>query len=1449
VAERHPNDPDHLAADIARHVDAVCRRFEAAWKQGPRPRIEDQLDAVAAPGRPALLAELIALERELRSAGGEHPHPAEYRARFPDHLREVAAAFDEPDATGFTPAGAGKVLETLAHSLGSVPRVLLPDTDPDDRGAAVIKPASGEMPSPNERGERYQLFGEIARGGMGAVLKGRDADLGRDLAVKVLLEQHAGKPDLARRFIEEAQIGGQLQHPGIVPVYELGTFGDRRPYFTMKLVKGRTLAALLGGRADPRDELPRFLGIFEQVAQTVAYAHARGVIHRDLKPSNVMVGGFGEVQVMDWGLAKVLREEGAADEPPGESPTVEVSVIRTVRSGSADDESQTGSVLGTPAYMAPEQAGGDVALVDRRADVFGLGSILCEILTGQPAYTGRSNHEVFRLALRGDTADAGARLEGCGADADLVVLAKECLAPEPADRPQDAGAVAGRITAYLAGVQEKLRAAERERAVAEARAEEERRRRRLQVGLAAAVLALTTVGGLRTAYYLQQKQARAELVARTLGEATTLRDLAVAHADDPARWQTALAAIRRVEDAVVSGGASGAETRGQLAALRDEVEAGRNAAERDRRLLDRLADIRSAKGHDFDGTVTDADYADAFQDAGIDVTALPPAEAGKRIKARPQATALALAAAIDDWAGVRRRWRDDLAGAKRLSEAASVSDPDPWREKLRVALDLTDRSARLTALQAAARSAPFDALSPVTLYLLAKGLENSGDAAAAETVFRAAQQRHPGDLWINDGLASVCEKRNRLDDAIRFYTAARAIRPQSAQGLAQLLGKMGELDEAIAVYQDVARLTDGGCLVNLGTLLRERGRKDEAEAFLEAGVAAGRELVRLRPGSFMAHFKLGYALKAQGKIDLAIAEYREAIRLKPDNFGPHNNLGVTLCDEKHDYAGAIAEFRATIRLKPDSDTAHRNLGLALFAQGKPDQAIGEFREAIRINPDLPETHYNLGNALKAQGKLDEAIAEYRAAIRLDPNQAGYHNNLGAMLCDGKHDYDGAIAEFRAAIRIGSDQPSFHRNLGFALKGQGKLDEAIAEYREAIRLDPADTSAHSSLGLALSAQGKHDEAIREFVAAIRARPGDARALGTLVTDLIAQNAPGDAEAVCREAIRVNPEDAVAHGNLGWALLERRQWEESVAASREALRLDPNLPWAHNNLGNALQAQGKLADAIAEYHAAIRLKPDYANPHNNLGNALKAQGKLDEAIAEYRAAIQFDPRYTTAHQNLGIALRKQGKLEDALAALRRAGALAAPGSSRARDVSSLIRQTQQMIAVAGRLPAVLKREDRPRDAAEVSAFRLLCLDQDRYAAAARLLGEVLAADPNLGDDRRNGHRYNAACYAALAGCGKSKDDPPLDEPARAALRQQSLGWLKAERDAWARQLEAGAPPDRAVVIKNLKHWQQDADLAGVRGDDALAKLPDEEQKAWRDMWSDVEGLLKKAEGDRP
>ncbi|XZE53581.1 WD40 repeat domain-containing serine/threonine protein kinase [Planctomycetaceae bacterium SH139] len=373
------------------------------------------------------------------------------------------------------------VLKMLGNTMAEVPHVSL--REPTTKGAEPIsRPSSPEMPD-KDSNNRYQLQGEIARGGMGAILKGRDTDLGRDLAIKVLLDSHKDNPEVIQRFVEEAQIGGQLQHPGIAPIYELGQFADKRPFFAMKLVKGQTFSKLLKERDDPADDRGRFIGIFEQVCQTMAYAHSRGVIHRDLKPANIMVGAFGEVQVMDWGLAKVLPAGGIEDEKQAHNKHKDVSIIQTIRSGVGSDppgvigsfgsQTQMGSVMGTPAYMPPEQALGEIDQMDERADVFGLGAILCEILTGKPPYVADDGTRVFRMASRGKLDECFERLDACGADEDLIALTKHCLELEPADRPRDAEAAAQRVTGYLESVESKLRESEVERAAEAARADAE----------------------------------------------------------------------------------------------------------------------------------------------------------------------------------------------------------------------------------------------------------------------------------------------------------------------------------------------------------------------------------------------------------------------------------------------------------------------------------------------------------------------------------------------------------------------------------------------------------------------------------------------------------------------------------------------------------------------------------------------------------------------------------------------------------------------------------------------------------------------------------------------------------------------------------------------------------------------------------------------------------------
>ncbi|MEM6468590.1 MAG: protein kinase [Planctomycetota bacterium] len=374
---------------------------------------------------------------------------------------------------------------------------------------------------PSDASGRYRLDREIARGGMGCIAFGRDNDLQRDIAIKFLQDEHCEDEELVRRFVNEARIGGMLQHPGIVPVYELGTMTDERPFFSMKLVEGQTLAERLSRRRDFECDLPGFLGVFQQICQTMAYAHNRGVIHRDLKPSNIMIGPFGEVQVMDWGLAKVLSNSECETRKPS-TDRRNPNVYHSDRDFDSTTDTkhlcnvvgtQFGCVIGTPAYMPPEQANGRIDDLDQRSDVFGLGAILCEILTGSPPYRHQEPSQVYRMAATASLVDCQIRLDDCNADPFLVQIAKDCLEVRSQQRPADAGQVAHRVTEHLQSAQQRAHRAELKRHAAQAKLIEQTRRRRVQLRSAAAVLLVSTLAlfGFWRAFEKDRKLRRKEV--------------------------------------------------------------------------------------------------------------------------------------------------------------------------------------------------------------------------------------------------------------------------------------------------------------------------------------------------------------------------------------------------------------------------------------------------------------------------------------------------------------------------------------------------------------------------------------------------------------------------------------------------------------------------------------------------------------------------------------------------------------------------------------------------------------------------------------------------------------------------------------------------------------------------------------------------------------------------
>lgn len=363
--------------------------------------------------------------------------------------------------------------------------------------------------------ERYRIGEKIASGGMGVVHRATDLLFKREVAVKLLHPKLRDQPQALEAFRYEAEITARLQHPGIPPIHDLGRFEDGLPLLAMKLIQGKTLHDLLAARSSPQEDLPRWLQVFEQIAQAVGYAHSQGILHRDLKPPNVMVGQFGEVQVMDWGLAKVVGTPERDDlVDAGDTP------------GPGDIErhfvSEAGNVKGTLRYMAPEQARGEIDTLDARSDVFGLGAILCQILTGEPPYSGQTPKDILAVAMAGDLGEASDRIKASGADPEITHLALRCLSPHADGRPANGSEVAVAVAAHRSSVEQRLRQAETARALSAQQLVEQTRRRKLWYGIAAALLLLVAASSSLAMVYARSNT----IIADREAKATAAAELA-----------------------------------------------------------------------------------------------------------------------------------------------------------------------------------------------------------------------------------------------------------------------------------------------------------------------------------------------------------------------------------------------------------------------------------------------------------------------------------------------------------------------------------------------------------------------------------------------------------------------------------------------------------------------------------------------------------------------------------------------------------------------------------------------------------------------------------------------------------------------------------------------------------------------------------------------------------
>jgi tetratricopeptide (TPR) repeat protein/serine/threonine protein kinase len=1348
----------------------------------------------------------------------------------------------------------------------------------------------------------YKLIEPIGEGGMGTVWMAQQTEPVKRLVAVKLIKAGMDSRQVIARFEAERQALALMDHPNIARVLDGGETpavyagGSPRPYFVMDLVKGVPITKY----CDEHHLTPRQrLELFIPVCQAIQHAHQKGIIHRDLKPSNVLVAlydGKPVPKVIDFGVAK------AAGQPLTEQTLV----------------TGFGALVGTLEYMSPEQAEVNQRDIDTRSDIYSLGVLLYELLTGSPPFTRKELEragmlEMLRVIREQEPTKPSAKLsttEGLPTLAanrgtepakltklvrgELDWIVMKCLEKDRNRRYQTAKDFAADVQRYLHD--EPVQACPPSawylfRKFA--------RRNRTALAVAGLILFLIAVLGGGGGWVVRDRAAREQQAAKEQHDRerrlTTQVELIldeVERLEREQKWPEARAAAERAETALAGGEADDAIRR-RVAAVRRELAfvTRLDRIRQDRATLAEVTFNAVGEAPPSAGSQTASsgmstmkvnkaraarDYALAFREYyGVNVEALAADEAVGRLRGNP-ALAAPVAAALDDWAACGWDLGEDASRWGRLVAVARGLDPDPLRDRLRAAWGRPVTPESQAELLELVKLIDVKAQRPATILALAQTLNRAQRADAARRIFQEGQYANPADFWLNFALGHQLGAQEDHAGALRYYTAAVALRPDSTVahiGLGIALHEQGKLDEAVAEYRQAIALAPKDPLAHyLGAVLRDQGKLDEA-------VVAYRQAIALDPKFARAHIGLGRVLCKQKKLDEAVVEFHQAIAIDPKFAGAHIGLGNALRDQKK-LDEAVVAYRQAIEIDPNDAVAHCNLGNVLRDQKKLDEAVVAYRQAIAIAPKFARAHGNLGNALRDQGKLDEAVAECRQAIALDPKLAQAHYSLGLALYEQKK-VDEAVAEWRQAIALDPKYAEPHYDLGNALCAQKKLDEAVAEYRQAIALDPKLALAHIGLGLALHDQGKLDEAVAEFRWAVALDPQSAVAHNNLGTALREQKKLDEAIAELRKAIEIDPKSAAAHNNLGLALHDQGKLDEAVAECRQAIALDPKFAFAHNNLGNALRDQGKLDEAIAEYRQAIALDPKLAPAHCNLGNALRDQKKLDEAVVAYRQAIEIDPKDAGAHYILGNALRDQGKLDGAVVAYRQAialkpefaeahcnlgGALLRKGAfrqaleelRRGHELGSKnpgwrypsaqwVRHCERLVELDGKLPGFLDGKATPASAAERIELARLCWLKHLNGAATRFYKEAFVADPKLADDLGAAHRYNAACATALAGCGHGEDAVQLEEKEKARLRGQALDWLRADLAAMGRLLDKGADQARSTarVGDVLKHWQVDPDLAGVREADALAQLPDAERQPWQKLWQDVADILKRAQ----
>ncbi|MFH1227619.1 MAG: tetratricopeptide repeat protein [Planctomycetota bacterium] len=853
---------------------------------------------------------------------------------------------------------------------------------------------------------KYSIERKLGQGGMGAVYLALDPALNRRVALKVITSNDA---ELLERFQREASAVAKLKHPNIVQVYEAGVI-NKQHYFTMDFIEGAGLDKLIASKQKPNAQ--NIARIIYQVASALHYAHSQKIIHRDIKPANILVDNQGKAYIADFGLVKQLT-------------------------GLDRSLTMTGTTVGTPDYMPPEQAMGRKDEIDPRSDIFSLGATLYHCITGRVPFIGKEIYEVLSKVINDEPPAPSTIMRMIPKDLETICL--KCLNKDKAKRYQTAGALAQDLKRYLEGGSI---IAKRTSSISKLWIKATKNKIAGLATAGAIVVVIAVVIGLMVSSAGKKKEidsyrAEAEKAfeSKSYDEAKTWCDKVLALSPGDEKMQSLLKKSEKIikaqedkkqqEDKQAKEAAAKAQ---KAVDLRAEAKA----------ILDRAAGaptpdqkIKLAQ----DALAIDPTFGDAYQAIGY---------------------------------AYKEKMESGLAGNQ---------SSDKYRELIDKAYGCFTKAIETT---------PTLAYSYYERAQIKKQIYNKLEEAIPD--FKKVLEYDPKSHIAYFARAIIEEDKKQYDDAIKSYTKAIELYPEydmAYNNRGVIYKDKKEMDKAFADYDKAIELNPKfyEAYNNRGLMYQKRGDIDKA-------LADYNRAMELKPDSSEVYYNRGYAYQIMEEFDKAIADYTKATGLDPRNAPAYSNRG-TIYQKRGAIDKAFADYNKAIELNPDYAEPYQNRGDVYQARGEFDKAIAEYDKAARIGPKYAQLYTNRGAAYAAKGELDKAFADYNEALRLDPKHAMAYNNRGFMYST-KGELDKAIADYTQAIRLDPKLLLAYLNRGAAYINREELDKAIPDLTEAIRIDPGNITAYQNRGLVYYRKKEFSKTIADWEKLLELAPNHPQA---------------------------------------------------------------------------------------------------------------------------------------------------------------------------------------------------------------------------------------------------------------------------------------------------------------------------------------------------------------------